>query len=100
MRTYRMTTWMTSGALVAGLLAGGADPMSTDAVAVRAARGEGGRAAGRQATASVEWNEVARTLVARNNANTFVAFRVYTLVSVAQRDALRAVESAHDNRDH
>jgi membrane-associated phospholipid phosphatase len=46
------------------------------------------------APASVEWNAVARDLVAKNRSSVFVAFRVYALASVAQLEALRAAESA------
>src|SRR5687768_11596378 len=45
--------------------------------------------AGGTVPASVEWNAVARGLVAKNRANVFVAFRTYALVSVAQEQAFR-----------
>ncbi len=44
--------------------------------------------------ASVEWNEVARDIIGEKRANVFVAFRTYALVSVAQREALKAAENA------
>jgi membrane-associated phospholipid phosphatase len=44
--------------------------------------------------ASIEWNQVARDLVARNRSSTFVAFRVYATVSDAQIRAVVAAEGA------
>lgn len=50
--------------------------------------------------ASIQFNEVARTLVASHNTNAPMASRVYALVSVAQFEAASAVKSdAHDDRD-
>ena len=53
--------------------------------------------AGGTVPASVEWNGVARGLVAKNRSSVFVAFRVYALTSVAQLEALEAAEAASSN---
>jgi membrane-associated phospholipid phosphatase len=46
------------------------------------------------APASVEWNAVARGLVAKNRSNVFAAFRVYALTGAAALRALEAAEAA------
>jgi hypothetical protein len=95
-----------TGALAALLLAGCADPTGSDRAA--ATRPTGAPVATRspdrgQQAASIEWNAIAREVVARNRANVFTAFRAYALVSVAQLHALRAARegksgSAHPSR--
>lgn len=50
--------------------------------------------------ASIEWNEVARGLVAKNRSSTFVAFRVYSITSEAQWRALQAAELASTRSNH
>ena len=77
--------------VVVALLSACAEPTATDAARSPALAGAPAHG---QATASVEWNEVARSMVARNRSSVFVAFRTYTLVSVAQQEALRAAEEA------
>ena len=98
MRMHRTTSWMAGGAVVVGLLAGCGDPVGTGAARADRAAGAGAPIVA-TTPASVEWNEVARNVVARNNANTFTAFRVYTLVSVAQRNAFRDAQDG-DERGH
>jgi hypothetical protein len=44
--------------------------------------------------ASVEWNGIARGLVAKNGSSTFIAFRTYSIASVAAWRALIAAEQA------
>lgn len=83
-------------ALATTLLAECGAPVATAAPTdVRAASG---RAPSQGVTtASVEWNEVARAIVARNRSRAFVASRTYALVSVAQLAALDAVRSSPDH---
>jgi membrane-associated phospholipid phosphatase len=50
--------------------------------------------------ASIEWNEVARGLVAKNRSTPFVAFRVYAITSEAQWRALQAAELASTQNNH
>ena len=52
------------------------------------------------ATASLAWNQVARQMVGEQKANVFVAFRVYSTVSVAQLEALKAAEAADSRGNH
>jgi len=49
------------------------------------------------ANVSVQWNGVARSLVASHNTNGPMASRVYALVSVAQFGAVRATRAEHDD---
>jgi len=49
------------------------------------------------ANVSVQWNGVARSLVAAHNTNGPLASRVYALVSVAQFDAVRATRAEQDD---
>jgi membrane-associated phospholipid phosphatase len=51
------------------------------------------------ANVSVQWNGVARSLVASHNTNGPLASRVYALVSVAQFGAVRATRAEHDDDD-
>ena len=82
--------------LAAALLSGCAEPTATDlARSPLLARAP----AGGEIPAAVQWNEVARSLVARNRSTVFVAFRTYTLVSVAQQEALRAAKEGSES-DH
>ena len=89
-----MSAWshhIVRGALAAATLTACADPgTGPGALDIAASR------APAQGTvpASVEWNAVARGLVAKNRANAYVAFRAYALTSVAQLEALRAAERA------
>ncbi|MEJ7809320.1 MAG: vanadium-dependent haloperoxidase [Gemmatimonadaceae bacterium] len=81
----------TGGVVAALFLASCADPTGSDTV-VSASES---RARERGLTpASIEWNEVARGLVAKNLSNVFVAFRAYATLSVAQYDAVLAAERA------
>ena len=50
--------------------------------------------------ASVEWNQVARDLVAQNKSNTFTAIRLYAFTSIAQREAVLAAERASTEGTH
>jgi len=83
------------GALAAVLLTACADPTGSGPAAPAVHRAH----ADRQLPASIEWNAVARGLVAKNRSNVFVAFRTYALLGVAQLDALRAAERASSNGD-
>jgi membrane-associated phospholipid phosphatase len=92
----RRTGALPSLLLLAGLVAC-ADPTGTaapaaphDATALdpSASRSR----AGARMPASVEWNAVARDLVATNRSSVFVAFRTYALLSVAQLEALLDAE--------
>ena len=74
-------------------LAACADPTGTGPVAPGAPVAHRTHAK-RPVPASVEWNEVARSVVARNRASVFVAFRTFSTVSAAQLAALRAAERA------
>jgi membrane-associated phospholipid phosphatase len=72
-------------------LASCAEPTGTDETLSRT----GSRArAGARTPASVEWNEVARALVARNSSSVFAAFRNYATVSHAQLQAVLAADRA------
>jgi membrane-associated phospholipid phosphatase len=94
-RSFHTARGARAGAVasIALALAACADPTGNDPVAARLPVAAQAPAHG-QAPASVEWNGVARGLVARNRSNVFVAFRVYALVSVAQKEALEAAEAA------
>lgn len=47
-----------------------------------------------EAGATVAWNQIARDLVVKNNTGAIPAIRVYTLVSIAQYNAIIAAEDA------
>jgi membrane-associated phospholipid phosphatase len=51
-----------------------------------------------EASATVAWNQIARDLVVKNNTGAIPANRVYTLVSVAQYNAIVAAEDAAQDR--
>lgn len=86
--------WRAGGALAAILLAACADPTGSG-TAVDPTFPDAAKApAGRQVPAAIEWNAVARGLVAKNNSNAFAAFRVYSTTSVAQLRAMLAAERA------
>lgn len=99
-----MSSWSSQrvgGTLAAILLSTAcADPTGSGPAASSGAPSQSQAPAGGQVPAAVEWNEVARDAVARNRSSTFVAFRVYATVSVAQLEALRAAEQASSHGDH
>src|SRR5215217_6158527 len=76
-----------------GALAACTDPTSRDGAAPMAPTANREHAA-RPVPASVEWNDVARSLVAKNRSTVIMAFRVYALTSVAQLEALQAARRA------
>lgn len=86
-------SWRSATVVVATLLAGCADPAATGPRLSAPNAAVSPTRAGR-VPAAVEWNEVARAAVARNKSSSIVAFRVYTLVSVAQEAALKQAEDA------
>ena len=86
--------WRAGGALAAILLAACADPTGSDTAVDQTFPYAAKAPAGRQVPAAVEWNAVARGLVAKNNSNAFAAFRVYSTTSVAQLRAMQAAERA------
>lgn len=83
----------TKGILAAIVLAACAEPTGVDRDA-DAAHSSTRSAAAVRVPASVEWNGIARGLVAKNGSTTFVAFRTYAITSVAGWRALRAAEQA------
>ena len=92
-----MQSFSRAAVVLTAMLAACAEPVSTDpsrSPALAAAPAHG------QAPASVEWNAVARSMVARNRSSVFVAFRTYTLVSDAQQEALRAASVASERGQH
>ena len=95
-RTFRTASGERAGvvASLALALTACADPTASERVAPSRAPLAAQAPAHGQLPAAVEWNAVTRGLVAKNRTNTFVAFRVYALVSVAQQEALRAAEEA------
>lgn len=76
------------------LLAACAEPTGTEAAGEAEVRSEAKVHTNYRMPASVEWNEIARGLVAKNSATVFVAFRTYSIASVAQFRALTAAERA------
>lgn len=82
-----------AGALGAAVLAACSESSTGTASAARAPSTQVAVAGG-QAAASVEWNAVARALVAKNRSNVFVAFRTYALVGTAQHEAVESVKRA------
>ena len=83
-----------AGALAAVLLAACADPTgvphATDPDIATAAKAP----AKGVVPAAVEWNAIARDLVAKNRSSTFFAIRAYAITSVAQFRAMVAAEKA------
>jgi hypothetical protein len=88
------------GALAAILLTACGDPTGSGPTTSSFAPSSSRAPAQGQVPASVEWNEVARDVVARNRSSVFVAFRTYATVSVAQLAAVQAAERASSHRDH
>lgn len=79
---------------VAATLTACADPTAGDPTAALRAPAAAQAPAHGQVPASIEWNAVARGLIAKNRSNAFVAFRLLGVLSVAQDAALRAAEEA------
>lgn len=82
------------GALAAILLAACAEPTGNGPAIDQAFPNAAQAPGGGQLPAAIEWNDIARGLVAKNSSNTFFAFRVYAITSVAQLRALQAAEQA------
>lgn len=97
--SFPTTSFRTAAvALAAVLLAACTDPTASGRPVAPDAPSQTREQASRPVPASIEWNAVARDLVARNRSSVFVAFRVYALTSVVQRDALDAAEGARTAR--
>ena len=82
------------GALAAVALASCAEPTASGPAATERAPALSQAPAHGTVPAAVEWNGIARGLVAKNRSNVFSAFRVYALTGVASLRALDAAEAA------
>ena len=89
-----------AGAVLAVLLAACADPTGTGHVTDPDMAAATKASANGRVPAAIEWNAVARGLVAKNGSSTFVAFRVYAITSVAQWRALVAAEWASNKGNY
>jgi membrane-associated phospholipid phosphatase len=95
-RISRMSA-VTAGLLVATITGTACSDRSEATFTAPAARSAGRdiQASSNDENVSVQWNGVARSLVASHNTNGPMASRVYALVSVAQFRAVRATRSEH-----
>ena len=94
MRMSTSTLRKTGGLIAALLLVACADPTATDSPGAALLPVAAPEAMADRVPASVEWNAVARGLVAKNRSSVYVAFRTYAITSVAQLEALRAADAA------
>ena len=82
------------GLLAAFLLLACVEPTATDSPGGSLLPAAAPEAMADRVPASVEWNAVARGLVAKNRSSVYIAFRTYAITSVAQLEALRAADRA------